>query len=163
MEESVVFCEKIALLRKEKGLSQLEVAEKLNVSRQAISRWEVGAAMPSTDNLKYLGELYDVPVDVLLNDGQDLLAWQEEQQKREQEPSDGLPETEHRAASRPSGKRKWVVAAIAAAALTIGIAFGIWIGMAASPSTTKNDDAPIEELKKDRVDLQDETQFSIGW
>ena len=163
MEESVVFCEKIALLRKEKGLSQLEVAEKLNVSRQAISRWEVGAAMPSTDNLKYLGELYDVPVDVLLNDGQDLLAWQEEQQKREQEPSDGLPETEHRAASSPSGKRKWVVAAIAAAALTIGIVVGIWIGMAASPSTTKNDDAPIEELKKDRVDLQDETQFSIGW
>ena len=163
MEESVVFCEKIALLRKEKGLSQLEVAEKLNISRQAISRWEVGAAMPSTDNLKYLGELYDVPVDVLLNDGQDLLAWQEEQQKREQEPSDGLPETEHRAASRPSGKRKWVVAAIAAAALTIGIVVGIWIGMAASPSTTKNDDAPIEELKKDRVDLQDETQFSIGW
>ena len=163
MEESVVFCEKIALLRKEKGLSQLEVAEKLNVSRQAISRWEVGAAMPSTDNLKYLGELYDVPVDVLLNDGQDLLAWQEEQQKREQEPSDGLPETEHRAASRPSEKRKWMVAAIAAAALTIGIVVGIWIGMAASPSTTKNDDAPIEELKKDRVDLQDETQFSIGW
>ena len=163
MEEAVLFCEKIALLRKEKGLSQLEVAEKLNVSRQAISRWEVGAAMPSTDNLKYLGELYGVPVDVLLDDGQDLQAWREAQQKREQEPSDRPPETEHRAASRPSGKRKWMVAAIAAAALTIGIVVGIWIGMAASPSTTKDDDAPIEELKKDRVDLQDETQFSIGW
>ena len=159
----MLFCEKIALLRKEKGLSQLEVAEKLNVSRQAISRWEMGAAMPSTDNLKYLGELYGVPVDVLLDDGQDLQAWREAQQKREQEPSDRPPETEHRAASRPSGKRKWMVAAIAAAALTIGIVVGIWIGMAASPSTTKDDDAPIEELKKDRVDLQDETQFSIGW
>ncbi len=156
MEESVVFCEKIALLRKEKGLSQLEVAEKLNISRQAISRWEVGAAMPSTDNLKYLGELYDVPVDVLLNDGQDLLAWQEEQQKREQEPSDGLPETEHRAASRPSGKRKWVVAAIAAAALTIGIAFGIWVGMVILPQQRQENVTPIQGLEQERLPQENE-------
>ena len=46
----------------------MELAEKLNVSRQAISRWEVGAAVPSTDNLKVLGDLYEVPVDYLLNE-----------------------------------------------------------------------------------------------
>lgn len=60
--------EKLVFLRKEKNLSQMELAEKLRVSRQAISRWEVGAAVPSTDNLKFLGELYDTPIDVLLND-----------------------------------------------------------------------------------------------
>ena len=54
--------EKLVHLRKGLGLSQLEAAEKLNVSRQAISRWEVGAAVPSVDNLKYLSELYGVPV-----------------------------------------------------------------------------------------------------
>lgn len=59
---------KLAFLRKQKGLTQMELAEKLNVSRQAISRWEVGAAVPSTDNLKVLGDLYGVSVDYLLDD-----------------------------------------------------------------------------------------------
>ena len=59
---------KLMTLRKQKGLTQTDLAERLNVSRQAISRWEVGAAVPSTDNLKVLGELYGVPVDYLLND-----------------------------------------------------------------------------------------------
>lgn len=60
--------EKLVTLRKKKGLSQLELAEMIKVSRQAISRWEVGAAIPSTENLKFLGSLYDVPLDYLLND-----------------------------------------------------------------------------------------------
>ena len=60
---------KLVSLRKENGLTQMDLAEKLNVSRQAISRWEVGAAVPSTDNLKILCELYGVSVDYLLNDG----------------------------------------------------------------------------------------------
>ena len=60
--------EKLVYLRKEKGLTQLKVAEELNVSRQAISRWESGVAMPSTENLRHLSELYGVPVDYLIND-----------------------------------------------------------------------------------------------
>ena len=55
--------EKLVYLRKEKGLSQLQLAELMNVSRQAISRWETGAAVPSAENLKYLGNLYDVSLD----------------------------------------------------------------------------------------------------
>ncbi len=53
--------EKLVALQKKKGLSQLKLAEIMNVSRQAISQWEVGTAVPSTDNLKYLGRLCDVP------------------------------------------------------------------------------------------------------
>ena len=60
--------EKLVALRKQNGLTQMELAEKLNVSRQAISRWEVGTAVPSVDNLKILGELYGVQVDFLLSD-----------------------------------------------------------------------------------------------
>lgn len=60
--------DKLVALRKEKGLTQLAVAEKLDVSRQAISRWESGMALPSTDNLKCLGALYGVPVDYLINE-----------------------------------------------------------------------------------------------
>lgn len=52
--------EKLVSLRKAKGLSQMKLAEKMNVSRQAISRWETGAAIPSSENLKYLSDLYSV-------------------------------------------------------------------------------------------------------
>jgi transcriptional regulator with XRE-family HTH domain len=64
--------EKLVALRKEKGLTQLAVAEKLDVSRQAISRWESGVALPSTDNLKYLSSLYEVPVDYLLKEDSEM-------------------------------------------------------------------------------------------
>lgn len=63
--------EKLILLRKQKGLTQMDLAERLDVSRQAVSRWEVGSSAPSTDNLKVLSELYGVTVDYLLNDEQD--------------------------------------------------------------------------------------------
>lgn len=63
--------EKLTYLRKQKGLTQSNLAEALNVSRQAISRWEVGTAVPSTDNLKVLSALYCVPIDYLLNDNTD--------------------------------------------------------------------------------------------
>ena len=69
---------KLVSLRKQKGLTQMELAEKLNVSRQAISRWEVGAAVPSTDNLKVLGDLYEVPVDYLLNEELENIAKRDE-------------------------------------------------------------------------------------
>lgn len=58
--------EKLVSLRKEKGMSQLEAAEALHLSRQAISRWEVGSAVPTTDNLKNLSALYGVSIDYLL-------------------------------------------------------------------------------------------------
>lgn len=63
--------EKLVSLRKAKGLSQMKLAEKMNVSRQAISRWETGAAIPSSENLKYLSDLYSVSLDYLLSDSAD--------------------------------------------------------------------------------------------
>ena len=60
--------EKLYTLRKEKGLSQQAVAEALHVSRQAISRWELGTSVPTTENLSSLSKLYDVSLDHLLND-----------------------------------------------------------------------------------------------
>lgn len=60
------FREKLVQLRKEKGLSQMQVAEALDVSRQAISKWEVGDAEPSTANLIALAALYGVSLDYLV-------------------------------------------------------------------------------------------------
>lgn len=63
--------EKLFCLRKARGLSQLKLAEKIGISRQAISRWETGEAVPSTENLKHLGEIYNVPLDYLLDDSKE--------------------------------------------------------------------------------------------
>lgn len=60
--------QKLRNLRKGRGLSQLDLAEKLQVSRQAVSGWEAGTSKPSTESLKSLGTLYDVPLEYLLND-----------------------------------------------------------------------------------------------
>lgn len=62
---------KLARLRKKEGLSQAEVSEKLDVSRQAVSRWESGEARPSTDNLQALCKLYHVSLDYLLSESED--------------------------------------------------------------------------------------------
>ena len=66
--------EKLISLRKQNKLTQAQVAETLDVSRQATSNWETGAVLPSTDNLKALSRLYQVPADSLLNDDTDLFA-----------------------------------------------------------------------------------------
>jgi transcriptional regulator with XRE-family HTH domain len=60
------FNEKLQALRKEKGLTQEELAEKLDVSRQAVSKWEAEQAMPEIDNLIGLANIYGVSMDYLL-------------------------------------------------------------------------------------------------
>ena len=60
--------EKITHLRKKRGLSQEELAITLNVSRQAVSKWETGEAKPDTDKVVALAEYFEVTTDWLLRD-----------------------------------------------------------------------------------------------
>ena len=53
-------------LRTKKGLSQEELAEKVFVTRQAVSRWENGETVPNTETLKLLSKLFDVSINTLL-------------------------------------------------------------------------------------------------
>lgn len=53
-------------LRTEKGLSQEELAEKVMVTRQAVSRWETGETTPNVETLKLLSRLFDVSINTLL-------------------------------------------------------------------------------------------------
>ena len=62
------FADKMLDLRKKSGLTQEELAEKLAVSRQAISRWEMGLAVPDASNLLQISQLFKVTVDYLIND-----------------------------------------------------------------------------------------------
>lgn len=63
---------KLKELRKKNHYSQEQVAEKLNISRQAISNWETGKAYPDIDNLVMLSELYGASVDEMLGTGEAL-------------------------------------------------------------------------------------------
>ena len=60
--------DKIVNLRKSRSMSQDMLAEKLNVSRQAVSRWEMGTSMPDAMNILQLSRLFGVTADYLLND-----------------------------------------------------------------------------------------------
>ena len=61
------FNEKLQNLRKQKGLTQEELAEALYVSRTAISKWESGRGYPSIDSLKEIAKYFSVTIDELLS------------------------------------------------------------------------------------------------
>lgn len=75
--------EKIAALRREKGLSQEALGEKLGLSRQAVSKWEADQAVPTMDNLVELSRLFGVPVDTLLRPDEPL-------PNKDQQPPEGV-------------------------------------------------------------------------
>jgi len=62
------FGEKLQTLRKKQGWTQEELAAKITVSRQALSKWELGTAIPDTENVLQLSKLFGVSTDYLLND-----------------------------------------------------------------------------------------------
>ena len=62
--------EKLFKLRKNSGLSQEQLAEQLHVSRQAISKWESGTAVPESEKLITISNYFGVSLDYLLKDGE---------------------------------------------------------------------------------------------
>ena len=85
MQESVImeFNEKLQELRKQKGLTQEELAEDLYVSRTAISKWESGRGYPNIDSLKVIARFFEVTIDELLS-GDELLTIAEEDTKQKE-------------------------------------------------------------------------------
>lgn len=64
----MILADKITELRKKQGWSQEELAQRLNVSRQSVSKWESSASVPDLDKILKLGQLFDVSTDYLLKD-----------------------------------------------------------------------------------------------
>lgn len=62
------FNEKLIMLRKQHNLSQEQVAEKLGVARQTISKWELGETTPEMDKLIIMSELYNITLDELMKE-----------------------------------------------------------------------------------------------
>ena len=60
------FNNRLYQLRKQKGFSQEELANRLNVSRQTVSKWEVGDSTPDMEKLVAISDLFDVSLDMLI-------------------------------------------------------------------------------------------------
>lgn len=61
-----MFKDRLKELRKENGMSQLELAEKIGISQQTVAKWECGVASPKTSTIVILSELFNVSCDYLL-------------------------------------------------------------------------------------------------
>ena len=67
----MTFAENVKMLRKQAGMSQEQLAEKLGVSRQAVTKWETGAGIPDIENIMAISMLFDISIDDLLSNERD--------------------------------------------------------------------------------------------
>ncbi len=114
---NIKLADRLVELRKENKLSQEALAEKLGLSRQAISKWERAEASPDTDNLIALAELYNVSLDTLLGN--------EEVKATKELPKEKQPLTEKQEKGREYLKKTPIALLIAIAVYVVG---GIIIG-----------------------------------
>ena len=95
---TIEIADRLVKLRKKYGYSQEELADKLGLSRQAVSKWERAEASPDTDNLICLAKLYGVSLDELLATDEDIDTIVDEQVKNDQKEE---PKSEEK--SQPKG------------------------------------------------------------
>lgn len=133
--------ERLVEARKARGLSQADAAERLNLSRQAISRWETGVGTPSLDSLIQMSQLYGVSLNELVY-GPETAQPQEEMPESEAQPE--------RPAVRGLRRRRTALLAAVLAFAAAGIlALGIWIGFgiagAGEATEISSDDLMVKE------------------
>lgn len=148
--------DKLYSLRKKNGYTQSELAEILDVSRQSISNWELGTIQPSSSRLKKLGELYSVPLEILLDDEADVQRYLEHTEvgakeileKENTEISDSLPIQNDRKIGR---KKKKIVITVLGILLIIVIGISIYcITVARKP---ENSPSKLEQLGNEEVTI----------
>lgn len=111
------FHEKLYELRKKAGMTQNDLAEKLNVSRQAVSRWEMGTAMPDVDNLVAMSDLFVVSLDYLLKDNP----------ASAQQVCDPAVSQEDLADKEPEQKGSWLLLPIAMPLIGLSLLLNGWL------------------------------------
>ena len=99
--------ERIYQLRKERNLTQEELADRLGVSRQAVSRWEMGTARPEIDNLTAMSRIFGLTLDELVT-------------------GEKLEQVDIPVKTEKPNARKWVIA-WAVTYLVIVAAYGVWM------------------------------------
>lgn len=140
--------EKLTHLRKKEGLSQIEVSEKLAVSRQAVSRWESGESRPSTDNLQALCKLYHVQLDYLLNESND--------EPQATTPASTAAESEQETAAQKKEKQ-WVRKLVIGAVTVVLLACCMLLYV----NEQKSVDSNLHDLSKENLTLPEMPEFNM--
>ena len=150
--------ERLAALRKRAGLSQGDVAERLNVSRQAVSRWETGFTVPSTDNLSHLGRLYGVTLDELLSYSAALPPEKPQEEAPAQQPKAEAPAPtpQPAAASAPAHARAII---IALSILCLLLAIGV--GVLLHQKHSENRELTFDEIESESIEDADIDEFQF--
>lgn len=158
--------ERLAALRKRAGLSQGDVAERLNVSRQAVSRWETGFTVPSTDNLSRLGRLYGVTLDELLSYSAPLPPEKPQEEAPAQQPQEAAqqpkaeapaPTPQPAAASAPA-HAKAIIIALSILCLLLAIGVGVLLHQKHS----ENRELTFDEMESESIEDADIDEFQFG-
>jgi len=82
-EDKMTFSEKLKYLRKEKGVSQEELAKVIHVTRQSVSKWETGTAYPDMEKMKILSDFYKISIDDLMDTENGIMGGDQEEDDQE--------------------------------------------------------------------------------
>lgn len=131
-------------LREKRGLTQAQLAEQMDVTRQTVSRWELGETAPGAENLKKLGELYGLSVDDLLSD--DPIVPESREDRQAPDPV-------------PAKSRRGVIALLLIIAiLTMAMVVGYFSWKGGGEEVI-----PIEDLREEKITPPSEEKFGFTW
>lgn len=132
-------------LRMKNGLTQGQVADAVGVSRQSISKWELGEAVPGMEKMKKLGELYGLSVDDLLSD--DPIVPESREGRQAPDPV-------------PAKFRRGIIALLLIIAI---LTMAMVIGYFSRKGGGTEEEIPIEKLQEKKVVSTPEAKFGLTW
>ncbi len=155
--------EKLKFLRKKHGLSQLQVSEKILVSRQAVSGWESGSSRPSIENLQSLSKLYSIPLEILLDDKENVEYKADVQQGIDPKEQDINEEAAEKKAFeipelRRKSRQKYIVLGVG---VLITVLMLMFIHMRGQANQVQ--EFEFKEMGSDSWNIADEEEFTLHW
>ena len=153
----MTLCEKLTRARKAAGLTQADVAARLDVSRQAVSRWEGGQSKPSTERLLELARIYDVSLDWLCSDASDAGALVQEKNLDERDP---VCNSELPTEDKPKKRKKW---AIIIGVIIVGVLLSAYVVLSKKAGSFLSTAKQINDLEEENVNNAPESGFEFDW
>lgn len=153
----MTLCEKLTQARKAAGLTQADVAARLDVSRQAVSRWEGGQSKPSTKKLLALAKIYGVSLDWLCSDASDAGALVQEKNLDERDP---VCNSELPTEDKPKKRKKW---AIIIGVIIVGVLLSAYVVLSKKAGSFLSTAKQINDLEEENVNNAPESGFEFDW
>ena len=149
--------EKLIVLRDKAGISQMTLAHQLGVSRQAVSLWESGDATPSIDKLKALAKIYDVSLDWLCSDA-DEMEGRDKQPTKKQEATE-INEDKQQSAVQNKSRQKKV--GIVVAIIIFGMLLLGWLFYQTEKAARPMEDMTSKTIEPEESENTESVDF--GW